>query len=352
MSSPPERSSTVAAARIRFIPRSTERSAALRSDRPTTRRCQSAPVSLSSCSGTESVMKAGLYFPDQYRSRIGAPAVSGPRSRGPRLAERGEALLEVAGARRQLERVGLGLHRGREAALEGAVDAPLREPERHGGRGGELGDQGVDRGVELVLGHRPVDQAPLGGGGARQLAAEQQQLLRPGDADQPGQQPRRAAVGAEAAPEERLPEATRVGGDGEVGGERELAPEAGGPALHATHHRQLQLDEQRDHAVRLHRRAALDAPGPWAGRVGRVRGDPVRARAEVVTRPRQDDDPQRVVDGGCLERAGPLGRWRRRRARFARAGRAGCAAPRRRCRSRPRRRAPRSPGLLETSRGY
>jgi hypothetical protein len=37
-----ERARTVAAARIKFMPRSTERSAAVRRERPTTRRCQSA----------------------------------------------------------------------------------------------------------------------------------------------------------------------------------------------------------------------------------------------------------------------------------------------------------------------
>ena len=73
-----------------------------------------------------------------------------------------------------------------------------------------------------------------------------------------------------------------VGGDGEVGGEGELAAEAGGPAPHRAHHRQLDLLEQRDEAVGLERRAALEAAGAGLGLAAAVGRDPVGAGAEVV----------------------------------------------------------------------
>ena len=151
----------------------------------------------------------------------------------------------------QLERVGLGLHRLDERALGRPVEAPLGQADGDGRRGGEAGDEVVDGGVEVGVGHRPVDQAPVGRLLAGQLAPEQQQLLRPGHADQSGQQPGGPAVGAEPALEERLPEAARVGGHGEVGGQGDLAAEAGGPAAHRGHHRQLDLGEQLDEAVGL-----------------------------------------------------------------------------------------------------
>ncbi len=55
------------------------------------------------------------------------------------------------------------------------------------------------------------------GVGAVDRAAEQQQLLGPGHADQAGQQPGGAAVGGEAPRREGLPERGCLGGDGEVG---------------------------------------------------------------------------------------------------------------------------------------
>ena len=57
--------------------------------------------------------------------------------------------------------------------------------------------------------------------------------------DQPGQQPRRAGVRAEAPGHERLPEHRVVGGHREVGGQREIAAEADGPAPHGAHHGQV-----------------------------------------------------------------------------------------------------------------
>ena len=93
------------------------------------------------------------------------------------------------------------------------MDAVLGEPDGDGGRTGELLDERRGRGLELVVGNGAVDHAPRRRLRTGELAAEQQQLLRPRDADEPRQQPGRAAVRAEAALEEGLPEAGRLGGD-------------------------------------------------------------------------------------------------------------------------------------------
>ena len=166
---------------------------------------------------------------------------------------------------------------------------------------GELRDERRGGGLELAVGHRAVDEPPGRRLRAGELAAEQQQLLRARDADEARQQPGRAAVRAEAALEERLPEAGRLGGDREVGGERELEAEPGRPAAHRADDRQLELREQLDQPVRLERRAALEAARPRS-RPGRVGRHPVRAGAEVGSAAGEDDDAERVVGRGRLER--------------------------------------------------
>ena len=125
----------------------------------------------------------------------------------------------------------------------------------------ELGDEVADRVVELVVGNRTVDHAPSAASRPRERTAEQQELLRAGHADESRQKPRSAAVGAEAALHERLPEAARLGRDREVGRERDLAPESGRPPVHRAHDGQLHLEQELDDAVGLQGSAALDAAG-------------------------------------------------------------------------------------------
>ena len=132
---------------------------------------------------------------------------------------------------------------------------------------------------------------------AADLLAEQQHLLGPRQADQPGQQPRGAGVGAEAAADERLPEHRVVGGDGEVGGQGQIAAEADGPALHAAHHGQLDVVDEFDHAVG----GVRDAPNQIAGArplSGAVGGHPVGAGAEIVARAADVDGAQGIVGRG------------------------------------------------------
>src|SRR5258706_5798147 len=104
--------------------------------------------------------------------------------------EREQAFLEIRGPRRELERERLALHRRGQPGLERVMDALFSEPERDGRARGELGDERGDRSVELVVGDGAVDDPPRRGLDAGNLPTEQQQLLRPRDADQAREQPR------------------------------------------------------------------------------------------------------------------------------------------------------------------
>ena len=148
---------------------------------------------------------------------------------------------------------------------------------------------------------RAVDQAPVRRVGSADLLAEQQHLLRPRQTDQPGQQPRRARIRAEAAGDERLPEHRIVGGHGEVGGQRQVAAKADGPAAHAAHHGQMNGVDEFDHPMG----GVGNAPDQIAGAGPLARAlvaDPVRARAEVVARAANVDGAQRVVGRGVGQR--------------------------------------------------
>ena len=106
----------------------------------------------------------------------------------------------------------------------------LGQSDRDGGSRGQPGQQLVGGGVEFGGGHRGVDQPPVGRVGTGHLLAQQQHPLGAGHPGQARQQPGRARVRGETAGQERLPE-QRVGvGDGEVGGEREIAAQARPPS--------------------------------------------------------------------------------------------------------------------------
>ena len=127
--------------------------------------------------------------------RSGHGVAHRPLNSGALLLEGGEALAEVLAAGGQLEREGLVAELLAEAGVLAGVQQPLGQAEGDGGPGGQPLDQGRGLVVEAVGGHGPVDQAPLGGLGAVEGPAEQQQLAGPHRADEPGQQPGRAAVG-------------------------------------------------------------------------------------------------------------------------------------------------------------
>ena len=134
--------------------------------------------------------------------------------------------------------------------------------------------------------------------------AEQQHLLGPGHADEPGQQPGGAAVGGEPPLGERHPEAAVVGGDGEVGGERDLAAEARPPSPRTAHTTGSWISMSS-----AMRRWAWSGVRRW---MLPVRGLRRRRRRWPATQSapaqksspalREEHGPQRVVGGRRLER--------------------------------------------------
>ncbi len=117
-------------------------------------------------------------------------------------------------------------------------------------------------------------------------------------ADAARQQPGGAAVGREAAIDERLPEAGVVGGDGEVGGQREVEPDARRPSparRHTTGVCVLSMSGMSRWACDGRRRWMLPTRG--RGAVVGVAGDDVEPGAEVVAGAGDHDDAHRFVAG-------------------------------------------------------
>ena len=165
-------------------------------------------------------------------------------------------------------------------------------------------DDRVDLAVELVGRHRPVDRAPVRGLGARERPSEQEQLARPRTSPtRRGSSQVAPLSGVKPALAERLPEAGVVGRDAEVGGERELEAEPGGPAPHRAHDRDLRLEHERDQPVGLRRQPALDAAGPGSRRRPARCGRRCRRRSRSGRpAPRSSDDAHRLVGAGRGER--------------------------------------------------
>ena len=193
------------------------------------------------------------------------------------------------------------------------------------GRGGELGDErrrprrrGRRRARARWIIPQSAASAPA------DLAAEQQQLLRPGHADQPRQQPGRAAVGREAALDERLPELAVSAATVKSAASASWQPSPAAQPRTAHTTGSWIVDED-----------ARSGGGPAAA-VRRwmlpVRGLGVRRSALVATtvgarrrsrRPLEvsEHDPQRVVGRGGLERVDHLADRAPASSEFLRSGR-------------------------------
>jgi enoyl-CoA hydratase len=229
--------------------------------------------------------------------------------RRPALGQRGQAFTEVRAARAQLHGVRLVGQLAVQVPARRRGQQRLGQPERDGRGRRQLRGQLPGRRVQPVTLHRRVYQPPVGGLGPAELAAEQQQLPGPDRPDDPGEQPGAARVGGEPAVQERVPEGGVAGRHGEVGGQRKLRADPGRPAADRAHHRQLQLEQQRDQPPGLQGKPPLDAPGPRPGiaRLPGVAGHEVEPAAEVGPAAGDQHRPQAVVRGGLLEVADQRG---------------------------------------------
>ena len=131
-----------------------------------------------------------------------------------------------------------------------------------------------------------MDHAPGRGVGAADGSSQQEELLRPGDSDQPGQQPGGPAVGGEAPLDEGQPEPAVLGRHGEVGRQGDLAAQPGRPALHGGDDRELDFEEEGDDAVRLQRDATLHASRArlLADALAATQSDPEQKSSPVLER--------------------------------------------------------------------
>ncbi len=83
----------------------------------------------------------------------------------------------------------------------------------------------------------------------RDRLTEQRHLLGPDEADRPSEQPGPAALERQPAPHEDLPEGGLLAGEHEVASERQLAPPAGGDAVHGGDEGLRALPDAVDHAI-------------------------------------------------------------------------------------------------------
>ena len=121
---------------------------------------------------------------------------------------------------------------------------------------------------QLAAGHDPVHEAEPGRVGGAQVVAEEHELLGDLRADEPGEQVGAAPVGDDAAPDEHLDEPGVLGGQDEVGREREVRPEARRGAVHRADDRLVAVLEGGDETLGAEARAVHreDRPGGGARR--------------------------------------------------------------------------------------
>ena len=126
-----------------------------------------------------------------------------------------------------------------------------------------------------ILDHVP-DQAPFLGLLGRDLRRQHGERPRPLLADQARQEPGAAAVGQQADAGEGLQERRRLGGDGDVGGEREAHADARRHAVHRRHDRLGQRAHEADHRIEelLERGARIGVA--LASRSGSARSAPAQ----------------------------------------------------------------------------
>jgi len=270
--------------------------------------CRAGAAELTSLWGHPDQTEGPAAFAEKREPRWKAELPAG-EPRRPALGQRAHSFPEVGAPRAQLHGVRLAGQLAVQVPARRRGQQRLGQPERDGRRRRQLRGQVPGRRVKPVVLHRRVDQAPVGGLGPAELAAEQQQLPRPDRPDDPGEQPGAARVGSEPAVQERVPEGGVPRRHGEVRGQRQLRADPGGPAADRAHHRQLQLEQQRDQPPGLHREPPLDAPGPRPGLPGPdgVAGHDVEPAAEVGAGTRNQHGPQALIRGGPLEVADQRG---------------------------------------------
>src|SRR3954452_1709009 len=239
------------------------------------------------------------------RSSLMPPSLIGVHGRAPFLPRR-DLLVEVARGHAHVElRVALVVHVGVQAAgvearpqqLLGELHADVTEADDALGELVATVEQLVTR-DHL---RQETDALRLLG---VDVAAREQDVERPREADLPGQQVADAQlVGREPVVDPRSPEVGGVGADADVGcaGEAEAASDGG--AVDRGYHRLVHVAQREDHLVEDLQRAPGDARALQAADVGHhAAADQVGTRAEPVARTGEDDDAALVVGADVAQR--------------------------------------------------
>ena len=161
--------------------------------------------------------------------------------------------------------------------------------------GGHLVGELIGARGKLVVGHDLGDQSPLRRLLGGQCPVGQHQLLGPGDADQPGQEVGRAAVGAQPDLGVGHRERRRLGGQHQVAGDRDGETRTGGRPVDGGDQHRVHPGERRDRTVQVSATPLMCRP-----RLGAVAND-LRSPPAQKNRPgaSQHDDLRR---GGVAER--------------------------------------------------
>ena len=166
-------------------------------------------------------------------SAVDREAVAGrsptPELRVPLLAEGLQALTEVLAARRQLQAERLLAHSSSSEDVLGLVQQPLGQPEGDGRAVRELRDDLVGLRLDVLGLVGRVDRDPTPRPAARSGGDPAAGGRGPGPVRPVGSAATSPRCRGEPRKDERLPEGGVLRGDGDVGGQRQLEPEARGP---------------------------------------------------------------------------------------------------------------------------
>jgi hypothetical protein len=192
--------------------------------------------------------------------------------------------------------------------IETAVEQPLGEHECLGGRLGEAVGPLGGGGLQVGGGNDLVDQTDALGLIGAEVVAEEDELLRLVQADEPREHVGAAAVGGDAPAHEHLDELRIVGGDEKVGGKRDVRADPCGGAVDRDDDRLLAIHDRGDQALGAALDVAADVAEGLLGCIVGARVDgydtdaQVRAGAEMALTGGGDQDTADVeIVAGTLE---------------------------------------------------
>ncbi len=212
-----------------------------------------------------------------------------PVARRTLLGESGHALLEILRARTQFEGEGFVRQSVVRRDIERPVHHHLGQPKCDRGRRAERIDQCPAREFEPRIRHDLVNEVPTRRRTGIDLPTEKKDFARPGEPHQTAQQESPATVRRKSPGNEGLDEACGFTRHDEVARKSDMSPDSTRNAPHDRDDRQLDIQEGGNQSMGLAWQATLNIPRSWLDVAPRVHVTQVHARAEMLTRPIQDN---------------------------------------------------------------